>query len=1332
MCNCFLNKGLYILLFFTIASQTLFAQDRLFRYVGVTTTGTPPVTPDWQDPNNWEYVPDASSLADPLNPDPADWESASNLPPGNGFPLGDDWVEIEHENEDIIFQNMPFFLPTVSGSTNLAIFWVSRLVIKGDASNLGSVSFRLEASDPTRTQFQFLFGTITLEQLRLGTSGPAGTLPASNLSLEVMPSGHFVMGGHNNNTGTWRITRWGTGATTNFSRARIHTGGIISLLGGISTSVPNTFIGTGTGGIVFENGSVCYLGQNISQERLAQHPFGRTNVATTATNTNNGTANPERTHVFRNGSSIFYHDGLSPFGFKGLTAANNVKIVLEPQSTFYYENQKPNTTVLHKPDFWDGRTYGNFVYNSNIAKVVDSVGNCTFGGNFQVVPRLTLVGTFLDYGSFVTLVVNCSTKNSTMVIEGGIIVPNDAVDPTRAYLRIGRNDASFSLTLRFRNFSNPITASGNSTIFCGLNTPIQIFSSTTPETSNSTLRVETFFHIEKISTGLQVQPYSGIEFKGEYQLRGPGDMSVDNNGRIHVGSVHGINNWPSSLGNIACGTAASHRPQIANIQIVYDGTVTQNTGNLIISNALASASAHRSVVIRNPATVNLNSNLIASRLVLESGQFNLNGFTANLIPAENLTLPAQLEVLTTGLLGTAPAQVGRIRFQGNSFVILPSGYGNFNLWDVNIANLNANQGNLNFGDVVGATPVINNSFTIEGTSVVNTNPPVYATNCTLIYNPTTNPYPVGTEWLANNTGIIRGVPHHVVISNGATSTVQLNDVSGPNFRYLHGNLSIRGTSSGGALIGTLNVINSTTLRVGGNLLVGQGTGTGVGTLNVNGTATVQVDGNVVLGLAASNGTINLNGSSLLRVRGNWTRNLGGILGGSRPVELFGNTNSTIQDFITGGQTFHTLTFNKDALANTVNMLSPVRVSTTMNLTQGRVIATPANFIWMDNPSTTAIVHSGTAPLQSYIDGSLRWTTGNITLPTRYTYPVGNWNGVNHEFRPLEVSEITGAGATTTFTGSYERGTVPGGPGYLFGGTARGVLNGRWWRFQGTGAPPFTARLILDWQPLDAFQDIFGLPANPADGTDQIGVMRLRNSNVWQFTGDPGTLSLTLPTADEPEVRPNLGNGRVSTIDDVLTFFTQQPFYTIGWARDELLVLPIRLLSFRALLQNTDALLNWEVADAAEVQSFEVEYSTNGERFTKIATIPKGGTKYSYRHTKLSPGMHYYRLHMISKDGTRAYSAMELVQLGGEKTFIRGLHQNPVQGGRALIKVYSPTAQDAEAIVVDNLGRVLLRTRLAIPAGDNQVPLSVLPLSGGMYRLLLRTRDGVEKTLPFVR
>jgi hypothetical protein len=207
---------------------------------------------------------------------------------------------------------------------------------------------------------------------------------------------------------------------------------------------------------------------------------------------------------------------------------------------------------------------------------------------------------------------------------------------------------------------------------------------------------------------------------------------------------------------------------------------------------------------------------------------------------------------------------------------------------------------------------------------------------------------------------------------------------------------------------------------------------------------------------------------------------------------------------------------------------------------------------------------------------------------------------------------------------------------------------------------------------------------------------------------------------------------VSTINDVSTFFTHQPFYTIGWAKDQLLVLPIRLLSFRALLQNADALLHWEVADAAEVQSFEVEYSTTGERFTKIATIPKGGTRYSYRHTKLSPGMHYYRLHMISRDGSRAYSGIEVVQLGVQQTVIHGLHQNPVQGGRALLRVYSPIAQDAEAIVVDNLGRVLLRTRLAIPAGDNQVPMSVLPLSGGMYRLLLRTRDGVEKAMPFMR
>jgi hypothetical protein len=65
-------------------------------------------------------------------------------------------------------------------------------------------------------------------------------------------------------------------------------------------------------------------------------------------------------------------------------------------------------------------------------------------------------------------------------------------------------------------------------------------------------------------------------------------------------------------------------------------------------------------------------------------------------------------------------------------------------------------------------------------------------------------------------------------------------------------------------------------------------------------------------------------------------------------------------------------------------------------------------------------------------------------------------------------------------------------------------------------------------------------------------------------------------------------------------------------------------------------------------------------------------------------------------------------------------------------VYSATPQQAEAVVLDATGRLLLQQKVQLIAGANQVNLSVLPLPAGMYRLLFRTKDGVEKVMPMMK
>jgi len=91
------------------------------------------------------------------------------------------------------------------------------------------------------------------------------------------------------------------------------------------------------------------------------------------------------------------------------------------------------------------------------------------------------------------------------------------------------------------------------------------------------------------------------------------------------------------------------------------------------------------------------------------------------------------------------------------------------------------------------------------------------------------------------------------------------------------------------------------------------------------------------------------------------------------------------------------------------------------------------------------------------------------------------------------------------------------------------------------------------------------------------------------------------------------------------------------------VLPVVLHDFNGTLnQDYDAVLQWRTSYEQNSLGFDVETSTDGNNFTKLAFIPSQGNStadqsYQYIHIKPSPGVHYYRLKQMDMDGRYTYS-----------------------------------------------------------------------------------------------
>jgi len=172
------------------------------------------------------------------------------------------------------------------------------------------------------------------------------------------------------------------------------------------------------------------------------------------------------------------------------------------------------------------------------------------------------------------------------------------------------------------------------------------------------------------------------------------------------------------------------------------------------------------------------------------------------------------------------------------------------------------------------------------------------------------------------------------------------------------------------------------------------------------------------------------------------------------------------------------------------------------------------------------------------------------------------------------------------------------------------------------------------------------------------------------------------------------------------------------------VLPLHLLAFTGKQADACNELHWRTANEANTKEFEVQKSTDAQRFYPIGITPSAGSGnnfYEYRDCPASSTKVYYRLKMIDNDGQFTYSTV--LTIDGKQDHFVALYPNP--------------ANDYLLIAADDAGLVHTRIRITDPVGRlvKQATIDALPyrlsleqLPAGLYYLQLER----GKTLRFVK
>ncbi|HMP87250.1 MAG TPA: T9SS type A sorting domain-containing protein, partial [Lacibacter sp.] len=188
-----------------------------------------------------------------------------------------------------------------------------------------------------------------------------------------------------------------------------------------------------------------------------------------------------------------------------------------------------------------------------------------------------------------------------------------------------------------------------------------------------------------------------------------------------------------------------------------------------------------------------------------------------------------------------------------------------------------------------------------------------------------------------------------------------------------------------------------------------------------------------------------------------------------------------------------------------------------------------------------------------------------------------------------------------------------------------------------------------------------------------------------------------------------------------------------WFRDfnyqQPLILPVKLLSFNGNSHNQKVTLNWMVDMNEDADSYEVEKSTNGRDFSKVALVfptnKQGVESYIYNAAAPAQGKELYRLKLVDKNGTISYSRILAFQAAGAATAnTLRIAGNPA-GGQLNVS-YQTNNRQITLRVLNMNGGTLLQQTVATMTGTNLIGVDISSIAGtGLY--ILEVVDGPVRT-----
>jgi|GEM_PF-866425 len=180
-------------------------------------------------------------------------------------------------------------------------------------------------------------------------------------------------------------------------------------------------------------------------------------------------------------------------------------------------------------------------------------------------------------------------------------------------------------------------------------------------------------------------------------------------------------------------------------------------------------------------------------------------------------------------------------------------------------------------------------------------------------------------------------------------------------------------------------------------------------------------------------------------------------------------------------------------------------------------------------------------------------------------------------------------------------------------------------------------------------------------------------------------------------------------------------------QDQLIPLPATGLKLNAALNGSDVMLTWKTLSEIDTKEFEIERSTDGINFSKIATKAAAGnsaTELNYAHTDadMQVPVYYYRLKLVDNDNDYSYSNIAVVRRASGAIKTVRVFPNPAVSQQQLNIEFSNAKGAYVVNLYNQAGQEVLAQKAVVSYSVQYISVNRGSLPAGTYIMKIRNTE----------